>query len=1005
MKKFCSYLITLVFLFCLSTSNSNAQNPTQLWGMTSGGGQYNSGIIFKTDGSGNNETVQQSFFSISGANPNADLFQATDGKFYGMTQAGGTHGLGVLFQYDPVSSVYTNKINFAGLSNGSTPKGSLIQGLDGKLYGMTQGGGANGLGVLFQYDLSTNTLTDKLDFAGDADGAYPNGSLMQATDGKLYGMTYSGGTNNKGILFQFDPSTSILIKKFDFDGTATGSYPLGSLIQASDGKIYGMTTSGGVSNSGVLFQYDPTDSAYTKKFDFGGTDGIYPYGSLVQALDGKLYGMTYSGGDNFIGFGALFQFDPVTSVYTKKFDFAGTSTGYRPSGSLILALDGKLYGITSAGGANNSLGVLFQYDPSTSTYAEKFNIAGTTLNSGWNSLVQSKDGKLYGLTSSGGAGDAGILYQFDLVSSTYDKKLDFGYSIGESSSGSLVHASDGKFYGMTYMGGANGIGVIFQFDPTTSTLTKKVDFDNAITGGYTDGSLMQATDGMLYGMTDGGGVNGLGVLFQFDPATSVFTKKIDFVDSTGSSPDGSLIQATDGKLYGLTTYGGANGMGVLFQYDPTTSTYTKMFDFNGTTFGKTPYNSLIQASDGKLYGMTYEGGVNNLGVLFQYDFSTGILLNKLDFAGATNGSKPWGSLMQASDGKLYGMTNLGGANNLGVLFQYDPTTTIYVKKLDFAGATNGSKPYGSLMQASDGKIYGMTGSGGTNDKGVLFQYDPSTSTYVKKLDFNGANGWYPWFSVLVEVPVTINTSSVSTTICAGSAIDVPYTIAGAYDTGNVFTAQLSNASGSFASPVNIGTSTSSLAGSVSAIIPSSTAQGSGYKVRVVSSNPVITGADKDSSITINSKPPTPAINQNVNVLHSDASTGNQWYNPNGSIDGATNQDYTILASDAYHVLVTLNGCASEPSNTINAVITGVEITGNDKSIKVYPNPVSNELTIAIEGAKGTTGFEIYSSTGQIVFKGSLVEKTVVQTSIFSPGIYLIKLESGTTIQLRMIVKE
>lgn len=88
------------------------------------------------------------------------------------------------------------------------------------------------------------------------------------------------------------------------------------------------------------------------------------------------------------------------------------------------------------------------------------------------------------------------------------------------------------------------------------------------------------------------------------------------------------------------------------------------------------------------------------------------------------------------------MTSRGGASgDFGVLFQFDPVTSNYTKKLDFEGTANGGHPYGSLMQASDGKLYGMTNVGGVNGYGVLFQFDPATSTYTKKLDFDSiANG-------------------------------------------------------------------------------------------------------------------------------------------------------------------------------------------------------------------------------------------------------------------------
>ena len=72
---------------------------------------------------------------------------------------------------------------------------------------------------------------------------------------------------------------------------------------------------------------------------------------------------------------------------------------------------------------------------------------------------------------------------------------------------------------------------------------------------------------------------------------------------------------------------------------------------------------------------------------------------------------------------------------MGVLFQYDPATNIYIKKLEFYGGTSGTYPYGSLMQASDGKLYGTTNEGGVNNMGLLFQYDPATNTYTMNILF------------------------------------------------------------------------------------------------------------------------------------------------------------------------------------------------------------------------------------------------------------------------------
>jgi hypothetical protein len=101
---------------------------------------------------------------------------------------------------------------------------------------------------------------------------------------------------------------------------------------------------------------------------------------------------------------------------------------------------------------------------------------------------------------------------------------------------------------------------------------------------------------------------------------------------------------------------------------------------------------------------------------------------------------------------------------------------------------------------------------------------------------------------------TIATAAVTTTNCAGSSINVPYTVTGVYNVGNIFTAELSDVSGSFASPVAIGSLSAIIDGTISAVIPSNTPAGTGYRIRVTSDNPVILGTDNGSNITINALP-------------------------------------------------------------------------------------------------------------------------------------------------------
>ncbi len=157
-------------------------------------------------------------------------------------------------------------------------------------------------------------------------------------------------------------------------------------------------------------------------------------------------------------------------------------------------------------------------------------------------------------------------------------------------------------------------------------------------------------------------------------------------------------------------------------------------------------------------------------------------------------------------------------------------------------------------------------------------------------------------------------------------------------------------------------------------------------------------------VNVKIKPATPNITLNEFVLHSDAPNGNQWYNQNGLISGATEQNYTASIDGDYYVIVTLSGCSSDPSNIINVngtIINSVEL---DNTINVYPNPVSNELTIETE-KNDKVNFEILNALGYVVFKGDLINKTTIKTTIFAPGIYIIKFETGDTFKFKKIIKQ
>jgi len=198
----------------------------------------------------------------------------------------------------------------------------------------------------------------------------------------------------------------------------------------------------------------------------------------------------------------------------------------------------------------------------------------------------------------------------------------------------------------------------------------------------------------LFGVMINGGTNDEGTIYSLKTDGSGFGVRHHFTLATGRYPESKLVYF-DGKLYGTTYGGGVNFMGVIFSYDLTTSTYTDLYDFTNPT-GSTPYGGVIQASNGKLYGMTYQGGTGGNGVIFSYDISGSQYSVLYNFDGVTGGS-PMGALTQASNGKLFGTAHSGGANSGGVAFSYDIATGTYTVLSNFSMAT-GANPQCDFQQ-------------------------------------------------------------------------------------------------------------------------------------------------------------------------------------------------------------------------------------------------------------------------------------------------------------------
>jgi uncharacterized repeat protein (TIGR03803 family) len=373
---------------------------------------------------------------------------------------------------------------------------------------------------------SAQTFTDLLSFDG-TDGSYPYAGLVQGTDGNFYGTTNTGGTYGYGTVFKITTAGKLTTLYSFCPGAlcTDGGYPNAGLVQATNGNFYGTTLNGGPNAYGNIFEITPAGKE-TPIYQFCPQasvcpDGSAPYAGLVQASNGKLYGATTAGGIGSClqgGCGTIFEVT-LSGALTTLYSFCSVvnSQGYCADGSTpvsapVQAADGNFYGTTELGGAYNQ-GTFFEMTPS---------------------------------------GVLTTLYSFCAQVSDHHDCVD-----GNNPLAAPVQATNGNFYGTTYYGGLGNAGTVFEVTPAGELTTLYSFCYQPGCTGFSTASLIQATDGNLYGTA-------AGQIFKIalgGKLTTLFSTD----DAQGEDLNG-LVQGTDGMFYGTGAYGGASYDGTVFRF-------------------------------------------------------------------------------------------------------------------------------------------------------------------------------------------------------------------------------------------------------------------------------------------------------------------------------------------------------------------------------------------------------------------------------------------------------
>jgi uncharacterized repeat protein (TIGR03803 family) len=728
-----------------------------LYGTTFGGGSSNSGVVYRVNASGK-ETALYSF--TGGADGGAftnGVIRDGDGNLYGTTYGGGSAvgfaGAGVVFMVDKAGQE-TVLYTFTGGADGGYPFAGVIRDEAGNLYGTTSGGGnALGAGVIFKLAPpaqpgGTWTETVLYTFTGEADGAYPNAVIRDAA-GNLYGTTAGGGdASGDGVVFKLDTAGQETVL-YTFTGGADGSVPYAGVIRDAAGNLYGTASSGGAGN-GVVFKVSTTGQETVLYTFTGGADGGYPNAGLIRDALGNLYGTTYYGGAS--GAGVVFKLG-TTGQETVLYAFTGGTDGGNSYVGVVLDAAGNLYGTTNDGGPGGAsgYGVVFKVD-TASQYSAVYTflppLDGANPEAG---VIRDAAGNLYGTASSGGAGNAGVVYKVHVTGQGTKGQETVLYAFTGGADGGypqagLIADAVGNLYGTAEEGGdlscnaPYGCGVVFKLAPPAQpggawTETVLYNFTGAPDGAYPIAGVIMDSAGNLYGTTINGGTSGAGAVFKLAPPAQpdgAWTEAVlySFSGPDGAYPRSGVIMDSANNIYGTTFEGGGSGCGVygcgaVYKLDPS-GNETVLHGFTFGVDGGFPIGGLIFDSAGSLYGTTWSGGPPSLdypGVVYKIDSSGNfsVLYTFTDFGGSAS------TLIFDSQGNLYGTTQYGG-QGFGDVFELDPTghqTVLY--SFTFA---DGYGPVAGVIGDEAGHLYGTTLYGGnqaapgTSDGGVLFMLAP-----------------------------------------------------------------------------------------------------------------------------------------------------------------------------------------------------------------------------------------------------------------------------------------
>jgi uncharacterized repeat protein (TIGR03803 family) len=796
-----------------------------LYGMGASDGINNwDSQVYKIDTNGNNYANLTYFTTTGGGYDYNPMLPGRNGNLYGVTGGDPQNdpaNVGTVFMLTP-GGTYTLLHTLAG-NDGRLPDGGLIEDTSGTLYGTASEGGTYAEGTAFRIGTNGLNFTTIHQFGNGSDGANPAGRLLLASDGYLYGTTIEGGTNGFGTVYRMSTNGSNYQVFYSFTGDVSSNgdhgYPNGCLIEAGSGLIYGM-------NSDIDFNFDPPigngsifelnaitplatsiqaiSTVFASPTNLTSVQWTVAFAAAVTGVDATNFQLAVSGLTGSPAITAVSGSGTNWTVTASTGSGAGTlqlnltnAAGISPSVTNTLPYTGQAYVIDlvpptiaiSSPSASITASDAVSY---TVTYADaNFNAStlaagNITLNTSGtvdaSSIVVTGAGTTWTVTLSGITGDGtlGISIAAGTASDTAGNLAPAAgpsatftvdntpptVTIGEPTPAATTNGpASSVSYSVTYAD-AN-------FDSATLTAGNISLTNSALTANVS--VVQDSATNFTVTLSDLAGVGAQAIQIAAGTATDLAGNVAaaagpsdSFIVSNAIVPMGPSIDIASPTPF--TTVTGSVTYTVTYLDSNFLSSSLVAADISVNTLGSaTGTVGSVVGGIGNATGTNYTvtiNGISGSGSL-SISIAAGTALNSLggqsaaagpsypvvvdlwqfdslySFTNGTDGNIPQGGLTLAGDGNLYGVTLEGGDGSSGTIFKVG-TNGLLTVLYPFTGADDGGTPYAGLTLATDGLLYGTTSLGGTNGGGTIF--DISTNGNFQVLnDFSssGVDGWIP----------------------------------------------------------------------------------------------------------------------------------------------------------------------------------------------------------------------------------------------------------------------